>query len=201
MDGEERYPAGRWTIQGLSDRSILVLGEPAVAYALGTTADSFIVKALAGGQVEEEAAVCLAPASRTLHVSVTAGGSTTRLRASFDGACVSLRYFRDNVLVLDDEAAVLSGYSAPALAVATDRTVHEQAVHLRRLVDRLQSDTFFRQQVSHAIGQFAAASSFGPVDFCDWVCKQCWNGMYLPHSCLACIYCNSFTTEGPAGDD
>ena len=49
------------------------------------------------------------------------------------------------------------------------------------------------------INQFVDASVIGPVDYCDWVCKQCWHGMYLPHSCIACIFCNGFTLDTGAG--
>lgn len=199
MANEQQYTEPQWTIQSISDNSALILYNAETAYVIGATPNTFMLKALKGGYVAEDASVCLSQVNRSLMVSVTADNSTTRLQAAFNGGCVSLRYFRDNELVLEDEASVLTGYSAPARRIATDRQVYEKTVYLRRLIEKIRDDSFFREQVLRSIKQFADPSGFGPIDFCDWVCKQCWHGMYLPHSCIACIFCNGFTLDTGSG--
>lgn len=199
MANEEQYTEPQWTIQSISDNSALILYNAETAYVIGATPDTLILKALKGGYVAEDASVCRSQANRSLVVSVTADNSTTRLQAAFDGGCVSLRYFRDNELVLEEEASVLTGYSAPARRLATDRQVYEKTVQLRRLIEKIRNDSFFRGQVLRSINQFVDPSGLDPIDFCDWVCKQCWHGMYLPHSCIACIFCNGFTIDTGSG--
>jgi hypothetical protein len=199
MANEKQYTEPQWTIQSISDNSALILYDAETAYVIGATADTFMLKALKGGYVAEDASVCHSQVKRSLTVSVTADNSTTRLQAAFDGGCVSLRYFRDNELVLEEEASVLAGYSAPARKIATDRQVYKKTVLLRRLIEKIRDDSFFREQVLRFINQFADPSGFGPVDYCDWVCKQCWHGMYLPHSCIACIFCNGFKFDTGSG--
>jgi hypothetical protein len=199
MAGEEHYPEQQWTIQSISNNSALVLYEAEMAYVIGTTPGTFVLKALKGGSVVEEASVCHSHGNCNLVASVTVDNSTTRLQAAFDGNCVLIRYFRDNELALEEEASVLAGYSAPARKIATDRQVYEKAVNLRRLIEKLRADSFFRAQVLRSINQFANPAGLEPIDYCDWVCKQCWHGMYLPHSCIACIFCNGFTLDTGAG--
>ena len=199
MANEEQYSEPQWTIQSISDNSALILHNAETAYVIGATPDTLVLKALNGGYVTEDASVCHSRASHSFIVSVTVDDSTTRMQAAFDGGCVSLRYYRDNELVLEEEASVLTGYSAPARKIATDRQVYDKTVHLRRLIEKLRADAFFRAQVVRSIYSFADPSVSDPVDFCDWVCKQCWHGMYLPHSCLACIFCNGFTADTGLG--
>lgn len=196
---EKQDTEPQWTIESISRNSALILYNAETAYVIGATPDTFTLKALKGGYVAEDASVCLSQVNRSLMVSVTADNSTTRLQATFDGGCVGLRYFRDNELVLDEQASVLTSYSAPARRVATDRQVYETTAHLRRLIEKVRDDSFFREQVLRSIDQFIDPSVFGPIDFCDWSCKQCWHGMYLPHSCLACIFCNGFTIDTGSG--
>lgn len=197
MANETQYTETEWTIQSISKTSALILYKAETAYVIGATPNTFILKALNGGSVAEDASVCRS--NRSLVVSVTVDNSTTRLQAAFDGGCVSLRYYRDNELLLEEDASILSGYSAPARKIATDRQVYEKTVHLRRLIEKIRSDSFFREQVIRSINQLADPSTQDPIDYCDWVCKQCWHGMYLPHSCLACIFCNGFTA-GDSGE-
>lgn len=195
----ENQDTDRWTIQSISNHSALILNAE-TAYVIGATPDTLILKALNGGSVAEDASVCRSKVSRSLIVSVTVDNSTTRLQAAFDGGCVSIRYFRDNELVLEEDAAVLSSYSAPASKIATDRQVYEKTVHLRRLIEKIRTDSFFREQILRTINQLKDPSTQEPIDYCDWVCKQCWHGMYLPHSCLACIFCNGFTAGDSGGE-
>jgi hypothetical protein len=198
MAKQKQYAEPEWTIQSVSDSSALILDKAETAYVIGATRNTFSLKALQGGYVAEDASVCLSPANRSLMVSVTADNSTTRLQAAFNGGCVSVRYFRDNELVLEEDASVLSGYSAPARKIATDRQVYEKTVHLRRLIENFRNDSFFREQVRHSIHQFADPSGSGPtdptdpIDYCDWCCSQCYSGMYLPHSCVVCMFCLPF---------
>lgn len=196
---EKQYTEPQWTIESISNSSALILYNAETAYVIGATPETFILKALEGGYVVEDAAVCRSPVNRSLIVSVTVDNSTTRLQAAFDGGCVSLRYFRDNELVLEEEASILTGYSAPARKIATDRQVYEKTVRLRRLIEKIRADSFFREQVLRSFNQLVDASASDPVDFCDWVCKQCWHGMYLPHSCIACIFCNGITSDPGSG--
>jgi hypothetical protein len=195
MAKEKQYTEPQWTIESISNNSALILYNAETAYVIGATPDNFTLKALKGGYVAEDASVCRSQVNRSLVVSVTADNSTTRLQAAFDGGCVSLRYFRDNELVLEEEASVLTGYSAPARRIATDRQVYEKTVNLRRLIEKIREDSFFREQVLRSINQFADE----PIDWCDKVCQQCWHGMYLPHSCIACIFCNGFTIDTGSG--
>jgi hypothetical protein len=197
MANEKQYTEPQWTIESISDNSALILYNAETAYVIGATPDTFVLKALKGGYVAEDASVCRSQVNRSLMVSVTVDNSTTRLQAAFDGGCVSLRYFRDNELVLEEEASVLTGYSAPARRIATDRQVYEKTVNSRRLIEKIRDDSFFREQVLSSIIQFADE----PIDWCDRVCKQCWHGMYLPHSCIACIFCNGFTIDTSGGID
>ncbi|HKG60773.1 MAG TPA: hypothetical protein VKB05_13520 [Pyrinomonadaceae bacterium] len=199
MAKENQYTESQWTIQSISNNSALILNAE-TAYVIGATPETFTLKALKGGNVAEDASVCRSKVSRSLVVSVTVDNSTTRLQAAFDGGCVSLRYFRDNELLLEEDASILAGYSAPARKIATDRQVYEKAVHLRRLIDKIRSDSFFREQVLRSINQLVDPSTQDPIDYCDWVCKQCWHGMYFPHSCIACIYCNGFSAGDSGGE-
>ncbi len=195
MANENQYTEPQWTIQSISDNSALILYNTETAYVIGATPNTFIMKALNGGYVAEDASVSRSKVNRSLIVSVTVDNSTTRLQAAFDGGAVSLRYFRDNELVLEEEGSILAGYSAPARKIATDRQVYEKTVHLARLIEKIRADSFFREQVLRSINQLVDPSVSDPIDYCDWVCKQCWHGMYLPHSCIACIFCNGFTAD------
>jgi hypothetical protein len=205
MTDEEQYTESQWIIQPISDNSALVFYNYETAYVIGATPGTFVLKALDGGYVAEEASVCYSPANGSLVVSVTADNSTTRLQAVFDGGCVSVRYFRDNELVLEEDGSVLAGYSAPAYKIATDRQVYEKTIHLRRLLEKIRDDSFFREQVSRSIKGFSYPAQSGPtgpnvptvpnvivIDYCDWCCTACFDGMYLPHSCVVCAFCTPF---------
>ena len=200
MAEQTHYDDQDWSIHSITDTAALILYRDETAYVLGATRDTFSVRALDGATVAEDASVCHVAAQRSLTTTVTAAGQTTRLNAVFEGRCVSLKYFRDNELLLDDDASILTGYSAPARAIATDRALAGTAPRLLRLTDKVRTDAFFREQVLNEINQFAdPGGGFGPIDYCKWVCKQCWHGMYLPHSCLACIFCNGFQAVPPNG--
>ena len=192
---EQQYSEQQWSIQSISNTSALILYKTETAYVIGTTPHTLTLKALKEGYVAEEASVCCSLKRDSLLVSVTVDDSTTRLQQTFDGGCVSLRYYRDNALLLEEEGSILAHYSAPARAIAADRQVYDKAVYLRRLIEKLRNDYLFREQVLHSINQFIDPSVEEPIDWCDRVCKHCWSGMYLPHSCIACIFCNGFTID------
>ncbi len=195
MPEETPYATPHWTLESLSDHAALILHDAGTVYAIGASPQAFTLKALQDSRIAEDASVSHARYGRGLVVAVTAGDETTRLEADFDGGSVAVRYFRDNDLLLDERASILTGYSAPARKIAVDRRVYDRTPRLRALIEKLRGDFFFREQVLRGIGGLANPSGAGPIDYCDWVCKQCWHGMYLPHSCIACIFCNGFQIE------
>jgi hypothetical protein len=192
-----RWEEPKWNIQRISDNSALVRYDQDTLYVIGATQDSFVLKVLKGGDLIEEASLCRSQSDPSVSVIVNAGNKTSRLHLKFDGGCVSLRYFLDNELVFEEVGSASSGYSAMARKYAADTEVYDRSSYLKQFIQKTREDSFFKQQVARSILQVVSPAA-DPVDFCDWACKACWNWMYLPHSCIACIYCNGFTVaSGP----
>jgi len=193
MSTDRKRP--RYALLSLAGNTASLCGDDDLTVTLAVDRQSLDMSIAKKGIALERVTVVFDNAAGSFKTSVIqSDGKRSEMTGKVQAGCVAVSYIDagDAVFAFDVPLAILPETFAKSIAVPRGQP---NVPELETFFAELNSNPYLREQVM----RFAARGE-GPfaIDFCDAVCAMCWaSGGTQVHACLACIFCNGFTTAPP----
>ena len=176
----------QWSIQSLADNGVIARFNTDTFYILASTPDGLTLQAYRDNIITEEISLIYSKSDKTVTILVDNNDKTSELRILIGEGHISLSYFLDNSLAFEGTEAFVS--SAISRKYGKEPNLFPKMPYSELFFQKINESHAFNNTILRAISR--RPFPIAPVDFCGWACSKCWNGEYVPHSCVACIFCN-----------
>ncbi len=187
--------APHWALESIAGNTATIRFDDETTLTLAVDISGMDISIMKRGQIAERVTLAAASHDGRFKTSVTeASGRKSQMTGTISAGCVALDYSLDakEIFVINEPLPTLPASFARAI---TAPAAQPDVPVLTAFFAELNTNPYVREQVLRFAGR-----GIGPVaiDFCDAVCAMCWgSGGTHVHACLACIFCNGFTTAPP----